>query len=447
MSEITSKKAVPYVTSVEEIEDVLKTLREKRFPNMTEQEYLDFATRILYFFERADEMKLTPETDKSLRDEVDHNKLITVPVKTNNYIDFQKGDFVPVCRVKKRSNEKAFENDILISMDKKSGVIWARVTTQKLIYGNKNKSSIVGSETFCVANYCIPNLGELIRAKNSDIIGKAKSVKPLSGDVSHGFEAYKRQIAKGVLQVCRLDLDVVHQNEFEKINGYNQAQKRLLKEYFTKSAEPPHFHFIYRDYVLYYKKHDGSALAINSNDMTKYLIDLYNTNSSSQDEILDYSFGMPFIDIKKRNANLTGSTSKKLLAGLTNIFNGLSEDGSEKLIETIKRDILLKVRNVDKLKNKDEFNRFQKSIDKLLSFASGKTEPDEYEKFNALLIFILQTSAIDQVYNLSQVNVSLKSEIQNIANNFYDTIEYCLSPSLHEKENNRNSYYNPNSFE
>ena len=233
-------------------------------------------------------------------------------------------------------------------------MVWARVNTQKIIYAN-DREKVLNKECFCVSNYCIPNLSGLIRGKNVDIIHKKSAAKVLGLDYSKDYDKFKLEIAKGVLQVGRMDTDMVHLNEFEVINGYNKDQRNLLKEYFTHKADPPHFHFIYKDYVLYCKEHDGSAMAINSNNLTKYLLDLYYTNIGSNEDILKYKFGMPFVDIKKRKVSFKGETIKNTLAnGICSICGELSENARNLFVQNVKQDIELKIRNIDKLKNKEE---------------------------------------------------------------------------------------------
>lgn len=425
---------VPYVDSAKDVEQIFQNMKDKFFPNMTENQFLDYATRIMFFFDHAEEMKLSPETNKDLFSEPEHKKLITVPTEINNYYEYQKGDFVPVCKVKARNPYKAYENDILISVDVKKGVVLARINTQKLIFGKKS-DKVVGKECFCVSNYCIPSLYDLVRGKNSDIIHKKSAVKGLGLDYSKDYTNYKLQIAKGVLQLNRMDTDMVHLNEFDVINGYNNEQKKLLKEYFTIKADPPHFHFIYKDYVLYCKEHDGSAMAINSNNLTKYLLDLYYTNTNSNEDILKYNFGMPFVEIKKRKITLKGDTVKnKALNGLCLVYNNLSENEKSLFLQKVRQDIDLKVRNIDKVKNKEDYNRLLKNTEKLTNILSGKEETTEFDKFDALHVFIFETSSISILWELAMNNPKIKSEIINAGNDFYNTIEYIISPSLYKNE-------------
>ena len=431
------------VASEQDILDVFEEVKGKVASGLSEQDTLDLVARINYFFNRSNFVKLSPTFNSHLIDpgydgkNNMYKKIVTVPIDKNDYYTYQKGTFVPVCSFSVKDDKKAIENFFLISVDFKNKVVSAIVTTKKIVFGSGQK--VIDSFCSGVANFIIPNPSDLMRGKVKDIKENRRKVKHLSLDYSNFF-AFNDTIAKSVLPISRVDFDSRHKNTFEDVQNYNSEQENLLNKYFKQFADPPHFHFVYKDYVLNHNMTDSSALAMNISDLTKYLVDLNASNLT--DEIVNYNFGMPFVDIKKSCAKLTARDISKFSAGFKNIFDRLSENQKE----TIKKNIDLTSENMKTRLSKGKSgvsscNEYLKNAKRILELMTSEQEYSKYDNFNALEILAIQTSAINELYKIANTSASLKSEIGRVCNDFYNTINLCLDSKTMAKNKNMENIY------
>lgn len=432
-------KEADYVYSEKEIEYVFDNFQKQYMPNISDENYIDLYYRILYFFNHSRALKLSPENNDDLYYEeygesnTEHKSLMTVPKNLNKYVDFEKGTFIPVCRFKKTSPKKSYDNEFVISIDVERNIVWANVTTTKHVYKIKNKNQPLKSHCYCVANYCIPNVTEIVRGKSEDILnGKVADIKPL--EFSSDIDKFEEVISQCVLHVGRMDIDVEHRNRYFFDDGrpmFSDEEMNVLGKYFGEVAGPPHFHFIYKDYVLALNSHDSSALAINVNGLTSYLNDLYFVDENSNSAMLKYDFGMPFNDIKRSNMPISYEKASELMSGISSIYESISEEEKQEFISTLFSDLKQRSKHINRTSSpriSEKYDTFMNNINNLCAIiTSNGNSPLNSTEFDPITVLTFEASALNQIYKLSFTNKNLKFDIAKAGNNIYNTIEFCLS--------------------
>ena len=91
-----------------------------------------------------------------------------------------------------------------------------------------------------------------------------------------------------------------HENRFASADITNPKELALYEKYFKDKAYCPHFHF-YRKKVCWELFGNEKSFAINIMNLSEYLRDLEQAYSSGNksDPILNYTLGMPYLDIIK----------------------------------------------------------------------------------------------------------------------------------------------------
>lgn len=424
------------VYSEDDIISALEQVLKENSLTLSEKETLDYIARITYFFNRAEYVKLTPSFNPNLKYETKngqanpYRKLVTVPRKVNNFYEYQKGKFIPVCKFSAVDDKKASHNEFLISIDFENKVVLANVSTIKYIYGYKPKVI----DTFCsgVANFVIPDPNGLMRGKIKDLVARGRNMPNLRLDYND-FDKFNDTIAKSVIAVSRMDLDSRHGNNYEVVPGYNKAQKRILDDYFRKFADPPHFHFVYRDYVLNRNLNDSSALAINVEGLAKYLVDL--NHSQITDEIMMYPLGMPFVDIKKGNVKLSADKVEELTSNMSALYNDFTKSNKEDFYAVLKANIERLTSRLIKMKCSElQCENFTRDAYRIIDIITGKEKANPKESYDALIVLGIQTSAVSAFYNFSRLDTYLKTDVGKFANDLFNTINVCLEKTALDKE-------------
>ena len=183
--------------------------------------------------------------------------------------------------------------------------------------------------------------------------------------------------------------------------------------------------------MLKLNSHDSSALAINVNGLTSYLVDLTFAKSNSNEEILKHDFGMPFNDIKNGKFEINKEQTEKLVSGISSIYDELSDEEKESFVTSLLFDLNERMKGSSKA-NKENYNKeLEINTESFARLAGLVTKldaaDDDKYTFNPLTLLAFEASSLNQIYKLSFTNKKLKSEISKIGNNFYNTIEYCLS--------------------
>lgn len=433
---VSDESRVNFASSEKEIIEAYEKLKNESGITLKDWEDKDLIARMLFFLENSDKVKLTASFNRTISDPKNgvsnsaFKRIITIPKNVNNYTDYLSGEFQPVFKIFAYNENKAIQNEIVVSIDFKNKIVCACVLTNKLVIGYDGRVF----DKYCVGvcNYVIPNAKGLIRGKIKDLknnSGKITSLKLNYEDM----EAFNDVIAKSVISVCRVDFDARHTNIFEE-TGFNKEKIKMLEEYFRPCAEAPHFHFVYRDYVISHNKDDSSSLAISSGGLTRYLVDLCSANKN--DKLANFDLCMPFLSIKKNLTEIQFSDVKDLTYGLRSTYLNMSKENQEvykdKFITSITR--MFERLSKNHLPE-DKIDKFYNQADMLSSYLLGLDMPDQDTMFDPIEVLALQMCAINTLFNLPAQQDKEKIGLGRLATDFFGTVNYCLSKVPKQKQN------------
>jgi len=428
--EIVEESGLPDISSQEELMNKFDEFVKNNNVSISPEKVFDYIARISFFFNNADSSKLTPYFNKSLGHEmyngtsVSRRNLYTVPKTINNYYEFGKGNLIPFCEFSGIDEDHSSRNDYKIFVDLENDIVYATVGVTRLIKGKSGK--VIDEADFSLANYCIPSLSSLIRGRSEDII--RNNTKPLTFDEKYdNYADYEEAIKKAVIMVSRVDTDGRHPNDFSDIPNLNRDKQKLARQIFKESAEEPHLHFCYKDYIVRHKKADSAALAISLNQLPNYLMDL--KFAGKDDDILRESFGLPFVDVRKRQMSYNHEDIKELTSGIRDTYSYFSKNDKKAFLPLYNDEIELLAKKIGKEKNESTANEFKKQAEIMLKVLTGESENDnskDYVRFDSLTLITLEAQFL-KVLNKLKVNSSrLKSKFNSSFNDLYSTINASL---------------------
>ena len=455
MQDKFATKNIDLVNSEEEIISTFDSIAQSLSLNLSKEESFSFIAKIVDLFHRCENVKISASFNNNIKDKgyeskgSAYKKIVTVPKNIDKYFEYQKGNFIPICKFSGLDTRKSTLNDYTVYADFDRKIVKADVVTKKFIYDNRNK--LIDSYCSGVAIFVIPNPQGLIRGKIKDLVSNNSNIvylknKPIEiGDRLETLEnlsddytnlsGYLQIIEKSILHICRIDLDSRHGNNFEDVPGYNKDKKKVLDEYFRKFADPPHFHFIYKGYVLNHNQNDSSALAINVDFLTRYLIDLRYADKSNP--IFKEDFGMPFIDILNSSKNFSGEEIRRLTSRFKYDFQQFSEEEKSDFSQCVSAGIMNISKRMSKIKcSKDEISDFVAKSNRIMEIIFEDKDFSGKESFDPILLLALQTNIISNYYKFSRVNTKYKSQLDSVLSDFYGIVGHCLSQS--DKSLNKN---------
>lgn len=422
------------VNSTEEIISKFDDFVKKNNLSLSQEKIFDFIAKISYFFANSNNNRLTPYFEDSLGKEmyngeqVSHRNLYSVPKNVSNYYEFGKGNLVPFCKFSGKDEKHSSRNDFYIYVDIDNNLVYATLCVVREIVGKSGK--VFAESDFSVTNLCIPDVKTISRGKSSDLLKNSSDVMTFNEQYSN-FWSYFETIKKCIISISRIDTDCRHPNKFEDLPSLNKEKLKIAREYLKEKADAPHFHFCNKEYILKHKESDSSAIAISLNQIPDYLIAL--KVAQRFDEILKEDFGMPFLEISKKQTYYDYDMVLNLTQGIRDAYKSFNKEEKERLTSSIEMQCGLQSKKIARESNQNIAKQYLDDcimIYNIITQSQDAIKSKDYVNVDAITLLNVE---IEFLKIISQ-NSNIRSKISNKANLAYNDFFLTINESLGRKK-------------
>lgn len=440
MVEMNNNQNFQEVNSNDEIMKRFDEFLKNNKISLSREQAFDFVAKISYFFNNSSGNKLTPYFNNAIGKEkyngeqISHRSLYTVPKDVEDYYEYGKGNLVPFCKFSAIDEKHSSRNDFYIYVDVENELVFLSLNVVKEIVGKSGK--VFAEEDFGVYNYCIPKISTLIRGKVPDVMKNNSNAVQLKTQYND-FEAYRDVIRKSVISMSRVDTNCRHPNKFEFLPNMSEEKLKVARQFFKEKAEEPHLHFCNKGYILNHKDSDSSAIAISVKDLSDYLLAL--KIADKNDVILSENFGMPFVEMRKKQIYFDYETVKNLTNGLQNAYENFTKQ--EKIIfeKSFLSSTLYQAKEIEAKFNKEkarEFENSRKAVYQILTNSPDIEKSKDYVNIDAITLLLGEIEVLNVLASCDNVRSKISNKSNIAYNDFFLTINESLGRKkfLHKKK-------------